>query len=71
MSSHITDVDRQHQFIKDEMEMLKTQEQNVRKTVEDSYDQFRVALQKQKELLCKDIKTQMLDLCGSVQDCAT
>jgi len=71
MASHITDVERQVQFVKDEIDMLKTQETNVRKTVEDSYEQFRVALQRQKELLCKDVKAQMMELCGSAQDCAT
>ena len=70
MATHITDIDRQIQFFKDEIEMLKTQELNVRKTVEDSYEQFRAALQKQKELLCKDVKSQMLELCNSVQGCA-
>ena len=70
VSSCVTDVDRRLQLKKDEVEMLKTQETNVCKIVEDSCDQLLLSIDKQKEFLCNDFTVQILDLYGSMQECA-
>lgn len=70
MANHIAEVERKIQFVKDEVDILNTQEVNVRKTVEESYEQFCSALLRQKELMCKDLKAQMVELSSAVQDCA-
>lgn len=66
VSTHVSDIERQLQLMKDEKELLRTQETSVYGMVEELYEQLKATLQKQKELLCEEIKNQMSKLNSNV-----
>ena len=66
VSTHVSEIKRHLQFVKDEKELLKCQEASICRMVEDSYEQLKVALQKQKELLFEEVKSQTSELSSNV-----
>lgn len=69
VSIHVAEIERQLQFVKDEKEMMKTQEAGLCRMIKESYEQLRNALLKQEELLCEEMKSHMSELSSSVDSC--
>lgn len=62
VSSHISEMERRLQFVRDEREMLKSQEASIRQMIEDSYEQLKATLLRQRELLFQELKDHTLEL---------
>ncbi len=67
MSSHVLEMERKLQFIKDEEEMLKSQEKRISRVIEDTYGQLMTTLMKQKELLFQELKSQSSEISSGIK----
>ncbi len=61
-SNHVSEMERRLQFVRDEREMLKSQEASIRQVIEDSYEQLKATLLRQRELLFQELKDRTLEL---------
>lgn len=66
VSSHVSEMERKIQFVKDEREMLKSQEASIRQLVEDSYEKLKGILLRQRELLFQELEEQTAELGSGV-----
>ena len=66
ISTHVFELERQLQFSQDEREVLRGQATNICRMVEESYEQLKVALQKQKELLFEEVRGRISELSFNV-----
>lgn len=66
VSNHVSEMERRLQFMKDEKEMLKSQEASISQTIEDSYKKLEAALKRQRELLFQELKSQTSELSSNI-----
>lgn len=62
ISNHVSEMERRLQFVKDEREMLKSQETSIRQVIEDSYEKLKSVLLRQRELLFQELQDQTADI---------
>lgn len=62
VSNHVSEMERKLQFVKDERKMLTSQEASIRQVIEDSYEQLKAVLFRQKELLFQELKDRTAEL---------
>ena len=67
-ASHISEVERRLQFVRDEKELLKSREASVRQMIEDSYEQLKATLLRQRELLCRELEERTSEISSNI-DC--
>ena len=66
VSNHVSEMERRLQFMKDEKEMLKSQEASISQTIEDSYKKLEATLKRQRELLFQELKSQTSELSSNI-----
>ena len=66
MSNHISEIERRVNFVKDEKNMLKSQESRICRMIEDCYEQLNATLLRQKELLFQELKSQTSECSSSI-----
>lgn len=62
VSNHVAEMERKIQFVKDEREVLASQEASIHQVIEDSYQQLHAVLLRQKDLLFQELKDQTVEL---------
>ena len=62
VSTHVSEMERRLQFVQDERDMLKTQEASIQQVIENSFEQLKATLLKQKELLFHELKEHTSEL---------
>jgi hypothetical protein len=62
VSNHVSEMERRLQFVKDESEMLNSQEISIRQVIDDSYEQLKSILLRQRELLFQELQDQTADI---------
>lgn len=70
VSSHVSEMERRLQFVKDEREVLKSQEASIRQVIEDSYEQLKGVLLRQRELLFQELGDQTADFSSGIDSSA-
>lgn len=67
VSSYVTEMERRLQFVKDEREMLKSQETSIRQVIEDSYEKLKSVLLRQRQLLFQELQDQTADIGSGIE----
>lgn len=62
MSSFVSELERKVQYVKDEKELLRSQEAGVRQMIDDSYEQLKAILLRQRDLVFQELEDQTSEL---------